>query len=96
MQFKGDPNLFVRINIPTHQRQAGRKGFSFDKDGCFETENEFLIKLLDRQYQRVEEENNVTDDKPTDEQIRALAKEKKIRNWHNAKIENLIEKLKEV
>jgi hypothetical protein len=40
-------------------------------------------------------ENNVPGDNPTDEDIRALAKEKGIRNWHNAKIENLIEKLKE-
>jgi hypothetical protein len=64
MKFEGEPNLFVRINISAHQRMAGRKGFSFDENGMFETENKFLIMLLDRQYKRAKVENNVTDDKP--------------------------------
>jgi hypothetical protein len=55
MKFKGEPNLFVRINIKAHQRMSGRKGFLFDENGFFETENQFLIGLLDRQYERVEE-----------------------------------------
>lgn len=57
MIFKGEPNLFVRITIPAHQRQAGRKSFSFNSSGLFETENTFLINLLKRQYEVVE--NNV-------------------------------------
>jgi hypothetical protein len=90
MIFKGQPNLFVRISNKYIQRVTGKKGFYFDENGRYETENPLLIKLLSQHY---EEENNVPGDNPTD--IRAMAKEKGIRNWHNMKIENLIAKLKE-
>jgi hypothetical protein len=56
MKFKGEPNLFVRINIKFHQRLCGRKGFSFDANGEFETENLNLINLLKRSFEEVKEE----------------------------------------
>lgn len=95
MKFKSNPNLFVKISNKYVQRVTGKKGFYFDDKGEYETDNELLIKVLSQNFEQVKEENNVTGDKPTDEQIRALAKEKGIRNWHNMKIENLIAKLRE-
>lgn len=92
MIFKGQPNMYIRISNKSVIRLTGIRGFYFDENGRYETNNELLIRVLKQHF---EEENNVPDDKPTEEQIRALAKEKGIDHYWNAKIENLIEKLKE-
>lgn len=55
MIFKAEPNLFVRFSPPLQRRIRGMKGFYFDENGKYETENPFLIKALSQKY---EIENN--------------------------------------
>lgn len=55
MIFKGEPNLFVRISNKMFQRATGKKGFYFDENGRYETDNELMIKIL-KQHFPVEEE----------------------------------------
>lgn len=50
MIFTAEPNLFVKIQTPLFQRVTGKKGFSFDKNGKFETDNQFLIKILSQTF----------------------------------------------
>lgn len=92
MKFFGTPNQLVKEKRrkPYSRDIVFVPIFRFDKNGEYVTDNERLIEKLKRKFKY---ENNVPGDKPTD--IRAMAKEKGIRNWHNMKIENLIEKLKE-
>lgn len=92
MKFKSQPNLFVKISNKYTQRVTGLKGFYFDENGVYETKNELLIKVLSQNFETVIEDLS----EPTEEQIRALAKEKGIKNWHNKKIANIITELKEV
>jgi hypothetical protein len=89
MKYFGEPNLHV-IDY-----KKCKEVFCFDENGEFETKDPKLIEWMKKNKNFIRCENNVADDKPTEEQIRALAKEKGIRNWHNMKIEKLIEKLKE-
>jgi hypothetical protein len=92
MKFKGEPNLYVRISNKYVQRATGKKGFMFDENGIYETDNELLIKLLGQHF---EVENNAPGEEINEDEIRQLAKEKGIKNWHNRKVETLIELLKE-
>lgn len=106
LKFKAEPNLFVRLSNKYVQRATGKKGFYFDDKGEYETENEVLINVLSQNFEiieKIKEENSVNETGDTinyediaDEQIRALAKENKIKSWHNKKIENLIAELKGV
>ena len=57
MIFKAEPNLFVRLSPPLQRRIRGMKGFYFDENGRYETENQILIKVLSQQF---EIENKVT------------------------------------
>jgi hypothetical protein len=66
MVFIGQPNLYVRISNKYVQRATGKKGFTFDGNGEYETDNELISKLL-KQHFEVKEENSVTDDKPEEE-----------------------------
>ena len=59
MRFKAEPNLYVRFSIPL-QKIIGKRGFYFDENGRFETENPFLVKALSRQFDIDESENKVT------------------------------------
>lgn len=72
MVFKGPPNLYVRISNKFIQRATGKKGFSFDTNGKYETESEPLIKLLKQHFEveeTIEKESNVTDDKPAEDKV---------------------------
>ena len=57
MIFKAEPNLFVRLSPPLQRRIRGMKGFYFDENGRYETENPILIKVLSQQFEIDEEEN---------------------------------------
>lgn len=52
MKFKGEPNLFIRINKP-HRGEV--KHFNFDENGMYETEHPMTIKRLQAQYEIYEE-----------------------------------------
>ena len=57
MIFKGEPNLFVRL-----QRPIGNiKHIRFDENGLFETENPRLIKGLSRKFACNEPEPSTID-----------------------------------
>ena len=62
MKFFAEPNLFVRVSNKPLQRAVGVKGFSFDGNGEFITENETLIKVLKTQF-KFDEVNLPSDDK---------------------------------
>jgi hypothetical protein len=51
MIFKGEPNLFVRISNKYVQRATGIKGFNFDNNGEYKTDNNILIKLLSQHFE---------------------------------------------
>lgn len=55
MRFKAEPNLFVKINNKYVQRVTGMKGFYFDENGEYETDNELLIKVLEQNFEAVEQ-----------------------------------------
>lgn len=55
MRFKGEPNLYVRINNNYVKRATGKKGFFFDENGEYETDNELMIKVLSQSFETVEE-----------------------------------------
>jgi hypothetical protein len=55
MKFTGEPNLYVRISNKFIHRATGKKGFAFDENGQYETENELLIKVLKQSFPIVEE-----------------------------------------
>lgn len=108
MRFKAEPNLFVRVSNKYVQRVAGIKGFHFDANGEYETENELLIKLLSQHYEAVEgvpqtitpeviESAPQVDSEPIngmdDNTIRALGKARKIKHWHIMSIEKLKKEL---
>ena len=64
MRFKAEPNLYVRLNNKYVQRSTGKKGFYFDSEGIYETNNELMIKVLSQNFTIDEqpepkEENNV-------------------------------------
>jgi hypothetical protein len=55
MKFKGEPNLYVRIANKSVKRLTGEKGFCFDNNGIYETDNEILRKVLPQHFEVVEE-----------------------------------------
>lgn len=56
MIFIGEPNLYVKISNKTVYRLTGKKGFQFDANGKFETDNEVLIKVLKQHFDTKEGE----------------------------------------
>lgn len=46
MKFNGQPNLYVRVSNKYVQRATGIKGFFFNENGEYETENPVMIKML--------------------------------------------------
>jgi hypothetical protein len=56
MKFKGTPNLYVRFANKRIHRITGRRGFYFDENGIYETDNEVLINLLSKHFEIVKEE----------------------------------------
>lgn len=66
MVFIGPPNQYVRFSNKTVIRLTGKKGFCFDENGEYETDNDLLCRVL-KQHFKVKEENNATGDKPTEE-----------------------------
>ena len=54
MIFKGEPNLYVRISNKMYQRITGVKGFIFDSNGRYETENANVCKILSQHFEAVE------------------------------------------
>jgi hypothetical protein len=89
MKYFGEPGLTIV------DYKKCKKVFQFDENGEYETNDPKLIEWMKKNKNFIRCENNVPGDKPTELEIRAMAKEKGIRNWHNAKIENLLVKLKE-
>ncbi len=55
MKFKAQPKLFVKISNKYLQRVTGKKGFYFDENGEYETENTHLIGVLTQRFEKVEE-----------------------------------------
>jgi len=54
MKFKAEPNLYVKLNNKYVKRVTGLKGFYFDSEGIYETENETMIKVLSQNFEIVE------------------------------------------
>lgn len=65
MIFKGEPNQYVRFSNKTVIRVTGKKGFYFDANGHYETDNDLLCRVLKQHFE--EAESNATGDKPTEE-----------------------------
>lgn len=61
MRFKAEPNLYVRLSLPLQRILGGKKGFYFNAEGRFETENPFLIRALSRQFEIDDEIENKAD-----------------------------------
>lgn len=68
MIFKGIPNQYVRFSSKTVIRVTGKKGFYFNENGKYETDNDLLCRILKQHFEieNSNEENSITDDKPTD------------------------------
>ena len=97
MKYKAEPNLNI---IRRTKRQFGntfvlKNIAQFDENGIFETFDEKLIEILDKSYDCIRlDEYKMADEKilvaeMTDEEIRALAKEKKIKSWNLKSISKL-------
>lgn len=54
MKYKGEPNLFVRINKP---RKGEVKFFTFDENGIYETKHPTTMARLDGYCERIPEFN---------------------------------------
>lgn len=67
MVFKGPPSQFVRFSNKTVIRVTGKKGFYFNEKGEYQTDNDLLCRVLKQHFEVINEENSVTDDKPTEE-----------------------------
>lgn len=50
MKFFSEPSMFIRINNKNLQRIVGKKGFYFDENGEYETDNKYLIEALKVQF----------------------------------------------
>ena len=57
MIFLAEPKLYIRIANKYIQRATGMKGFYFDENGEFETDNPVLIKVLSQRLKVKEEVN---------------------------------------
>lgn len=55
MKFKAEPNLYVRVSNKIVQRTTGLKGFNFDENGEYETENPMMINVLSQNFEVIEE-----------------------------------------
>jgi len=53
MKFKAQPGLYVKISNKYLQRATGKKGFYFDSEGIYETDNEVLINALGQSFEVV-------------------------------------------
>ena len=71
MTFKGQPNLYVRISQKYIQRATGKKGFMFDENGRYETDNPILIKLLSQHFP-IEESDNEAAEQPKSEETKVF------------------------
>jgi len=112
VKFKGIPNRLVRISkIRPHLVRKVPKSIRFDKDGIFETENPYLIKRLSTKFEILEENDGLQEKgqeetkvnilekqevETSDDDIRKLAKDAKIKHWHNKSIERLLKELEEL
>lgn len=56
MFFKGPPNVLVKLRqTPMRKAKKFPKKVRFDKNGFYETQNEFLAKVLVRKFEQIEE-----------------------------------------
>lgn len=56
MIFKGTPNMYIKYNNKILLRLINKKGFYFDSEGKYKTENDYEIKYLKQVFEY--EENN--------------------------------------
>ena len=66
MKFYGTPKLYVKISNKNLIRLTGLKGFTFDNDGVYETDNQTLINTLKMQFKYED------DSLPSEEKTEAL------------------------
>lgn len=67
MKFFSNPNMFVRINNKNLQRIVGLKGFNFDVNGEYETDNKYLIESLKIQFQFEDKKIKADEEIPSNE-----------------------------
>lgn len=99
MKFYGEPNLLVRVRNNGPLKNV--RPFRFDENGEFETDNKYLIKSMQGRFKcdayQVETYQIIKTKLETveysEEEIRAMAKEHKIKSWHVKSIETLKEEL---
>lgn len=103
MKFYGEPGLLVR-NTRKNGPLKKWKGFRFDENGEYETDNKHVISLLQTKFKAVEaitpeviESAPQVDSEPIngmdDDSVRALGKARKIKHWHIMSIEKLKKEL---
>jgi len=100
MKFYAEPGLLIRPRKNGVMKRF--KPFRFDENGEFETDNPILIKALTRRFsadtnskqqKSTEDVVELLDEELTEESIRQLAKDRKIKSWHVKSIETLKEEL---
>ena len=100
MKFYAEPGLLVRPRKNGVMKRF--RPFRFDNNGEYETDNPILVKALKQRFSTdvndVSQKNNedvieLIDDELTEESIRQLAKDRKIKSWHVKSIETLKEEL---
>lgn len=104
MRFRHDPNHTVIQSIKNKQTGATSRFVvcAFDEEGVLETEDPKIIYILQNKVEgcTCEDATEVLAEKVvdilSDDDLRALAKDKGIRSWHNKKIENIKKELEEM
>jgi len=102
MKFYAEPHLLVRVRNNGPLKNV--RPFRFDENGEFETDNKYLIKtligkfksdnkepLIDKEVVTKEKANETIE--YSEEELRAMAKEQKIKSWHVKSVETLKEEL---
>lgn len=103
MKFYGEPGLLVR-NMRRNGPLKTFKGFRFDANGEYTTENKYIIRLLQGRFATDQPTAPTVDESPSEpptqpptgmseEETRQLGKQMKIKHWHIMSIDKLKKEL---
>lgn len=69
MIFIGTPNQYVRLSNKAVVRLTGKKGFHFDENGEYTTDNDLLCRVLKQHFEvkETEAEYGTAENKPIEE-----------------------------
>lgn len=94
MKFTAEPGLFVKISNKYVQRATGMKGFFFDENGEYETENAVLIGVLKQNF-KYEEPIIEEPEELSYHELKSKAKELGI-NTYGMKMDEIMKAIQEV